>query len=155
MSYTSQSLRLFLVSNLSVLNLRIFLLMYSESLTQTERHRDPVASRPPLLCYSANLWPLLLCYAATLRPLLLYACDQSYSGCCVYATLLLCGQCYSVATATLNIDTLRPVLLCGRCFYATLLLCGQSYSVVTATLLHCYSAANATLWSLLLCYTRT
>ena len=129
MSYTSQNLRLFLVSNLSVLNLRIFRLMYSESLTQTERHRDPVASRPRLLCYSATLWPLLHCYS----------CGQSYSGCCFYATLLLCGQSYSVATATLLhcYSAANPILwLLFLCYI-------------------CYSAANPTLWPLLLCYIAT
>ena len=135
--------------------MRIFLLMYSESLTQTERHRDPVASRPPLLCNSATLWPLLHCYSAANPTLAAVSMLLCYSAAnptlwplllCYIATLRpillwLLFLCYSA--------TLRAILLCGHCYSVTLLLCGQCYSVASATLCHCYSATAATL---LLCY---
>ena len=48
MVYTNKNFRLFLVSNLSVLNLRIFLLMYPGSVTpwRSLRRLPPFASRP-------------------------------------------------------------------------------------------------------------
>ena len=64
MSRMSQNFRLFHVSNLSVRNFRIFLLMYTASLRRTEAAGLPASLSPVLMCGEASsgksvLWSLV------------------------------------------------------------------------------------------------